>query len=62
MTTPAPLYRYTYVVETDDGPVRGNTTGRDIAHVRRLLTVAHGAYSADLATITLASVEETTNE
>lgn len=61
MTAPAPRYRFTYVVETDDGPVSGSTTGRNTEHVRGLLAVVYGADAAERAVIHIVAVEETTH-
>lgn len=63
MTAPAPRYRYTYAIPVRHSiPIRGNTTGRSVEHVRGLLAVVYGVELAEQATIKLSSVEETASE
>lgn len=60
MTAPAPKYRYTYAIPVRHDIIRGNTLARTVAEVRAILTQQYGPDLADLATVEIASVEETT--
>jgi hypothetical protein len=60
MTAPAPRYRYTYAVPVRHDIIRGNTLARTVAEVRAILTQQYGPDLAEMATIEISAVEETT--
>lgn len=63
MTAPLHQYRYTYAITDQHGLlVRGNTKARNVAEVRSLLAVVHGAAAADAARVEISRVEESEHE